>query len=83
MSRVGTMAIAFCKQADSLLELQRYEGAIELYKKALQVDPNHFLSLHNMGRALHMLGRFDEAVDFYEKAGRANPSESSSFHNIG
>ncbi len=51
-------------QADILLG--RPEKAIDLCKKALQIDPNDFNAQHNMGMALLMLRRWKEGWFYYE-----------------
>ena len=42
-------------------ELNKYDLAIELYKKALSLDEKLTLAHYNMGLAYQSLGKFDEA----------------------
>ena len=40
----------------------KLDEAIDLYRKALEIDPNYQDVLHGLGMALHNHGKFDEAV---------------------
>ncbi|RZL36073.1 MAG: tetratricopeptide repeat protein [Pedobacter sp.] len=48
--------------------LQKYDKAIEQYKKALQINPNHADSRNNLGMTFEVLGKKDEAAAEYKKA---------------
>jgi tetratricopeptide (TPR) repeat protein len=39
------------------------DEAIEMYKKALELDPRYQDALHGLGMALHNRGRLDEAIE--------------------
>jgi tetratricopeptide (TPR) repeat protein len=41
----------------------RLDEAIEMYKKALELDPKYQDALHGLGMALHNRGRLDEAIE--------------------
>ncbi len=46
-----------------------YEGALECFDKALELDPEHAESLFHAGRVLDLRGMDAEAVKYYEKIG--------------
>ena len=48
-----------------------YAGSEREYRKALELDPHHFLGHWGMGMALQHLGRFAEAVDAHQQASAA------------
>jgi tetratricopeptide (TPR) repeat protein len=45
----------------------KLDEAIDLYRKALAMDPNYTDALHGLGMALSNRGRHDEAVDVAKK----------------
>jgi len=45
----------------------KLDEAIELYRKALEIDPNYQDVLHGLGMALFNRGRYDEAVEVAKK----------------
>ena len=48
-------------------------GAVECYRRALEVDPNSTYALGHLGTALRTLGRFEEAAACYEKILKIGP----------
>lgn len=47
---------------------ERYDEALELIEKALELSPSDFFILDSMGWVLYRLGRLDEAIDYLEQA---------------
>jgi tetratricopeptide (TPR) repeat protein len=41
---------------------EKLDESVELYKKALEIDPNYTDALHGLGMALSKAGRHDEAI---------------------
>ena len=54
--------------------LQRYEEAIEVYDKALAIEPASEMLLFYKAEALRALGRFDEAIASYGRLVELNGS---------
>src|SRR6185436_11462570 len=68
---------------NSLLNLSKYEEAITLYDKALEIDPKEVNVLTNKGVALDDLGRYEEAITWYDKALAVNPMDVDTLFNKG
>ena len=47
---------------------KRYDEALTLIARALELSPKDFYVLDSMGWVLYRLGRFDEAIDYLHKA---------------
>lgn len=74
---------SYAKLAVSLAGTQdRNEEAMVLFKKALELDPNHALTYNNVGAVLHDIGRSLEAFEYFEKALALRPNYSTAQHNL-
>jgi tetratricopeptide (TPR) repeat protein len=62
------------READSLAASGDLSGAIELYRKALERDPDLSSARERLGMALFQLGGFQEALPELDAAFRAGPS---------
>ena len=59
------------------VENQRKNNLLEakkLYNSLINIDPNHFNSLHNLGLIYSKLSEFQKAIDCLKKAIEVNPS---------
>jgi tetratricopeptide (TPR) repeat protein len=52
---------------DTLYYARRYQEAIVVYLRTLDLDPSYRWARLNVGRALEELGRYDEAIATFEK----------------
>jgi tetratricopeptide (TPR) repeat protein len=52
----------YFEQAVNAFGDDKLDGAIENYRKALEIDPNYQDALHGVGMALFNSGRVDEAI---------------------
>jgi len=58
-----------------LLNLGRYEEALETFNEAIEIIPKCGFALNGKGVALMNLGRHEEALDIYNKAIEINPMD--------
>jgi tetratricopeptide (TPR) repeat protein len=68
---------------NSLLNQRKYEEAITLYDKALEIDPNDVVALNNKGLALKNLSKYEEAITLYDKALEIDTKEVNVLTNKG
>jgi TolB-like protein/Tfp pilus assembly protein PilF len=77
-------AAAYYGYGDLLtVNLGRYEEALALHRKALELDPFSGNYISSVGADLHALGRFDEALAEYERALEVDPAYPWSYRGIG
>jgi tetratricopeptide (TPR) repeat protein len=70
-------------KGNALFKLERYEGAMAAYDKALQFNPNDSKVLNNKGRLLYETGRYQEALDVYEQAIKIVPDNALAWNGKG
>jgi len=56
-----------------LCTLAKYEQALELYDKTIELDLNDYDAYFNKGLALEELGKYDLALESYNKALELEP----------
>ncbi|MEP6486750.1 tetratricopeptide repeat protein [Microcoleus vaginatus GB2-A3] len=76
-------AVGYLDEGDRLLESGNLEGAIAAYRRAIELNPDHSWSHHNLGEALGKVGKFEEAIASYRHAIELNPDFSWSYHHLG
>ncbi|HKI77002.1 MAG TPA: protein kinase [Ignavibacteriaceae bacterium] len=60
-----------------------WQGAVESYKKALELDPNNANIYIRYSATLADVGRYEEALPLANKAVELDPVSISSLHNLG
>ena len=60
-----------------------FEIAEKLYKKILNIDPDHFKSIHLLGTLSAQIKNFDQAKKFLEKAIKIKNDYSETHYNLG
>jgi len=70
-------------QASSLFELGRFEEALALFERAIQLDPTDVYSYYNKGLAFQQLGRLVEALAAFEQAIQLDPADAQAYQNEG
>ena len=76
-------SINFVDEANALGRSHRWREAVDIYLKALQLDPNNASAQNNLGHAYVELGRLDDAAKCLESAVRLQPSNALLRYNLG
>ena len=61
--------------ANGDLAIGDLEGAVEKYRRCVELEPRFFDGWHALGMALMKLGRFPEAIEAGEKAVALKPND--------
>jgi hypothetical protein len=60
-----------------------YDGDIDDYTRAIQIDPNNAFAYHNRGFAYYNKGEHDLAIADYTQAIRIDPNNAGTYNNRG
>jgi len=78
------------KDFDSIVELanidfdqKRFDDAINLYKKALEIRPDALNVRTDMGTAMFYLNRYDDAIATFKQSLVSNPNDAQTLFNLG
>ena len=61
----------------------RINDAKNTYEKILEVKPDHFLALSNLGIVFSQLRKFNKAIELFDKSIKINPSYAEGYNNLG
>ncbi len=70
------------KAAELFRQINRQEGEVEFYERAMKIKPNDFNLLTKFGDANLALKRYEEAAKLYEQALRSNPRHEVTLQNL-
>ena len=70
-------------QGASNAALQRLDAAINSYKHALKIKPDHAESYNNMGTILKDRGDLDMAINSFKQALKIKPDYAEAYYNLG
>lgn len=71
-------------QGEAILNMKGDIGsAVDLFMKAIEIEPQLMDSYNNMGVAMEMTGRVDEAIAFYDRALELEPNFHMPWYNKG
>ncbi len=79
---LAAAALAGCI-AGARHQLQFWQNSVTLFEHNLEVAPDSFLALNNLGNALHSLGKLEDARECYVKGLRVNPNSPDAHYNLG
>ncbi len=68
---------------NQLAELGDFEGAVESYKLALEIEPNSAVILGSLGSVCHKLGWYRPAKQWYQRALEVEPDQPDTMRNLG
>ncbi|MGI5898255.1 MAG: tetratricopeptide repeat protein [Candidatus Dojkabacteria bacterium] len=67
----------------SLSDIGKDKKAVEIYKKAIELNPKAFITYLNLTVSLYKLERYEEAIEVCKKAIELNPNDSLLYNNLG
>ena len=70
-------------KVDSLGRLSKFDEAIKVYEKAIEINPKDSDAWYNKGVTLDSLHKPDEAIKSYNKAIEVNPKNSMAWYKKG
>lgn len=70
------------KAAELFRQINRHEGELEFYERAMKIKPNDFDLLTRFGEANLSLQRYEEAVKLYQQALKSNPRHEVTLQNL-
>ena len=73
----------FVRKANSFIENQNYQSAIEILDECISKFPNYAPAYNKKGIALDYLGEYFDAKDNYEKAVELDPGFDQAYINLG
>lgn len=71
------------REANELLYAGKGDKALELFNKAIEINPVYATTWHNKANCLDELGRHGEAVECYNKAIEIDPYHAETWYNKG
>lgn len=79
--RLEKTADTYCNRAGTLIDLARYDDALDSFNQALALLPNHVMALDGRGVALARLGRHEEALASHQEATALDPDYAQAWCN--
>ncbi len=70
------------KAAELFRQINRHEGEVEFYERAMKIKPNDFNLLTKFGDANLSLQRYEEASKLYQQALKSNPRHEATLQNL-
>jgi tetratricopeptide (TPR) repeat protein len=64
-------------------EAGKYDAAVELFRKAVEKDPNYYLAFNDLGFELERKGLTEDALKNYQKCASIKPDFSTCHDNMG
>ncbi len=76
-------ALELYNQGNTLIQLQRYEEALAIYEKAIDIKPDYSQALYGQGKALFQLKKYQKSLIAYDKAIQIQPNYLEAWRNRG
>lgn len=75
--------IAFNWGVTKLLGGEDIDGAIKMFQKTVELNPNHFWAYNSLGKAFGRKNKYKEEADSYRKALKIKPNFALAHFNLG
>jgi predicted O-linked N-acetylglucosamine transferase (SPINDLY family) len=79
MNQVAPSPRKLIKMAQTALQKNRGQEALNLLQQVLAINPTHVEALHQIGFILHGSGNYQDAADFYQRAIAADMHHTESY----
>lgn len=76
-------AVSLNISADKLYQYGDIDGAIDEFRKALQIDPGNVNVLNSLGVCFGAAGKFSDAISAFERAMEIAPDDAMATFNLG
>ncbi len=76
-------ATIYYNEAIDLYSNEETDKAIELFEKAVELDPNFYEAHYNLAQILISVNRYEEALKSLEKIAKLKPDDTETLYNIG
>jgi len=73
----------YFNKGGALGDLGRHDEALEMFDKAIEINPQFDKAYYNKGLALGNLGRCEEAIEMFDKTIEINPQDAKAYYNKG
>src|SRR5215471_16770688 len=80
---VNKEAVALNGQGTAQFKDGHYDQALELFGRAVQLDPAFVVALNNLGATYNVLGQYDKAVTVLNRALRGQPNFTEAYYELG
>ena len=77
------MAVQWNEKGMERYNRKDYQGAIECYRKAIELDPKYATPWNNIGNAYGELGDYNKDIEYCRKAIELDPKYASPWNNMG
>ncbi len=78
-----TLSISMCNLGILLKQQERYDEAVQCYRKSIEAESEYTLPWYNMGVLLTQLEQNEKALDAFRKATELNPDFAPAWNNLG
>jgi len=78
----GNKADSYNKKGLVFYDQRKYDKAITEFKKALEVNPNHYEAHFDLGMAYYSKGMIDESIKELKRAIEIDPNKAKAHYNI-
>ncbi len=82
MRPAGPTSLSHNDRGVALKRAGRFEEAIDAYRRAIALDPNHAAAHNNLGNALSNVGQMESAIEAYRRAIELKPEYAEAYNNL-